>query len=69
MVDKVHPRNIHNLDELRQRICDACNEISQIIVNASIGQWRSVSVPVLQPIENKLSTIFDCHFLCMKATF
>jgi transposase len=40
MKQKVYRTKISNLEELRQRICDAWNEISQTVIDASIGQWR-----------------------------
>ena len=40
MQESVYKVRIHDVDELRQRIVDAWDELDQRVIEAAVQQWR-----------------------------
>ncbi len=41
MQEKVYRRKIRDVNELRDRILEAWNELDQVVIDASVKQWRT----------------------------
>ena len=40
MQEKVYKTKARNIEELRERIVNAWNELDQLVVDAAVSQWR-----------------------------
>jgi len=66
MQDKVYRTKIRGIEELLQRIVHVWEEFDQLVIDAALGQWRTVHAfkLVLKPKADILNT--NCSAILIK---